>query len=94
MSSSLKILADLRLMVRQMETDLGISDFSHLIRSLLLAVTNLHDKGGTASTADLMEHPLLKEFSRPSVFRALKHLEKSGAIKKVGDVRGYYAPAL
>jgi len=27
------------------------------------------------------------------VFRALRMMEKSGEIKKVGTVRGYYAPA-
>jgi len=93
MSNSLKALADLKLLVRQMETELGISDYSHLNRSLLMAVTDLHENNGRAATSDLIDHPLLSEFSRPSIFRALKALETFGDIKKVGLVRGFYAPA-
>ena len=94
MPSKLKKLADLKLMVRKMEADLGLSDHSHLSRSLVTAVADLHEqKAGRASTSDLLEHPLLQEFSRPSIFRALKAMEASGEIKKVGPVRGFYAPA-
>ena len=49
MSNSLKALADLKLLVRQMETELGISDYSHLNRSLLMPDSSnndleIHDK--------------------------------------------------
>lgn len=94
MPNKLKKLANLKLMVTKMEADLGLSNHSHLNRTLVLAVANLHEKkDGCASTSDLLEHPLLQEFSRPSIFRALKAMEVSGDIKKVGPVRGYYAPA-
>ena len=93
MGNSLKALADLKLLVRQTETELGISDYSHLNRSLLMAVNDLHENNGRTATSDLIDHPLLSEFSRPSIFRALKALETSGDIKKVGLVRGFYAPA-
>ena len=93
MTSKLKKLAKLKLMVTKMEADLGLSDHSHLNRALVAAVAHLHEqKAGRASTSDLIEHPLLQEFSRPSIFRALKAMEVSGEIKKVGPVRGYYAP--
>ena len=94
MPSKLKKLAKLKLMVTKMEADLGLSDHSHLNRALVAAVAHLHEqKAGRASTSGLIEHPLLQEFSRPSIFRALKAMEVSGEIKKVGPVRGYYAPA-
>ena len=94
MPSKLKILADMKLLVARMEEDLGLSDYSNLNRALITAVVDLHAQGDSnASTAAILEHQLLKEFSRPSVFRALRMMEKSGEIKKVGTVRGYYAPA-
>jgi hypothetical protein len=94
MPNKLTKLAKLKLMVTKMEADLGLSDHSHLNRTLVSAVADLHErKDGSASTSDLLEHPLLQEFSRPSIFRALKAMEVSGEIKKVGPVRGYYAPA-
>ena len=94
MLSKLKKLANLKLIVTKMEADLGLSDHSHLSRSLVTAVADLYEqKDGNASTAALLEHPLLQEFSRPSIFRALKAMEASGEIKKIGPVRGFYAPA-
>jgi hypothetical protein len=94
MPSRLKMLADLRLMVAKMESDIGLSEHSHLNRSLVTVVGDIcegHD--GRAATADIIEHKLLQEFSRPSIFRALKAMEESGEIRKVGSVRGYYAPS-
>ena len=94
MPSKLKILADMKLLVARMEEDLGLSDYSNLNRALITAVADLHAQSDcNASTAAILEHQLLKKFSRPSVFRALRMMEKSGEIKKVGTVRGYYAPA-
>jgi hypothetical protein len=94
MPRDLKKLAKLKLLVTRMEADLGLSEHSHLNRSLVTAVADLNSKrAGCAPTSDLLEHPLLQEFSRPSIFRALKAMEVSGEIKKVGPVRGYYAPA-
>ena len=93
MPSKLKILADMKLLVARMEEDQGLSDYSNLNRALITAVVDLHAQGDcNASTAAILEHQLLKEFSRPSVFRALRMMEASGEIKKVGTVRGYYAP--
>lgn len=74
-----------------MEKELGLSNHSHLNRSLVAAVTDLCSKmDGKASTSEIVGHTLLLEFSRPSVFRALKEMEKSGYVKKVGLVRGFY----
>ena len=94
MPSKLKILADMKLLVARMEEDLGLSDYSNLNRALITAVVDLNAQGDcNASTAAILEHQLLKEFSRPSIFRALKAMEATGEITKVGPVRGYYAPA-
>ncbi len=77
MSNSLKALADLKLLVRQTETELGISDYSHLNRSLLMAVTDLHENNGRAATSDLIDHPLLERILKTVNF---SRIESSGNV--------------
>lgn len=92
MRGPLQRIADLRLVIADMEKELGLSDHSHLNRSLMAAVSDICSKlEGVAPTSKIVDHKLLSEYSRPSIFRALKEMEKSGHLKKVGDVRGYYA---
>lgn len=92
MTNPLQNIANLRLLIADMEKELGLSDHSHLNRSLIAAVSDIcSELDGKAPTSKILEHKLLSEFSRPSIFRALKEVEKSGKINKVGNVRGFYA---
>ena len=88
-----KTLVDLQMMVQGIEEDLGLSDLGNIEKRVLLSIIEFHDKNGVASTAEILTHPLLNAFSRPSLFRALKLLEETGRILKVSDKRGFYAPA-
>ena len=88
-----KTLVDLQMMVQGIEEDLGLSDLGNIEKRVLLSIIEFHDKNGVASTAEILAHPLLTTFSRPSLFRALKLLEETGRILKVSDRRGFYAPA-
>jgi len=81
------------MMVQGIEEALGFSDLGNIEKRVLLLIVKFHDENGVASTAEILAHPLLNAFSRPSLFRALKFLEETGRILKVSDKRGFYAPA-
>ena len=80
------------MMVQGMEDDLGLSDLGNIEKRVLLSIVEFYGKNGVASTSEILAHPLLNAFSRPSLFRALKILEETGKISKVSDKRGFYAP--
>jgi hypothetical protein len=87
-----KTLVDLQMMVQGIEEDLGLSNLGNIEKRVLLSIIEFYDQNGVASTAEILAHPLLITFSRPSLFRALKLLEETGRIFKVSDKRGFYAP--
>ena len=93
MTTLFKTLVDLQMMVQGIEEDLGLSDLGSIEKRVLLSIVEFYDQNGVASTAEILAHPLLSSFSRPSLFRALKFLEETGRILKVSDKRGFYAPA-
>ena len=93
MTTLFKTLVDLQMMVQGIEEDLGLSDLGNIEKRVLLSIIEFHDQNGVASTAEILAHPLLTTFSRPSLFRALKLLEETGRIFKVSHKRGFYAPA-
>ena len=93
MTTLFKTLVDLQMMVQGIEEDLGLSDLGNIEKRVLLSIIGFHDQNGVASTAEILAHPLLTTFSRPSLFRALKLLEETGRILKISDKRGFYAPA-
>ena len=88
-----KTLVDLQMMVQGMEDDLGLSDLGNIEKRVLLSIVEFYGKNGVASTSEILAHPLLNAFSRPSLFRALKFLEETDRIFKVSNKRGFYAPA-
>ena len=92
MLNGLKRLTKLQIMVSEMEEDLGLSGLSNIEKKTLLVIVDLNEKSGLASTSDILAHPILNQFSRQSMFRALKVLGVCGKVVKVGIKRGYYAP--
>ena len=92
MTTLFKTLVDLQMMVQGIEEDLGLSDLGNIEKRVLLSIMEFYDQNGVASTSEILAHPLLNAFSRPSLFRALKFLEATGRISKVSDKRGFYAP--
>ena len=94
MNNKLNALINLRSALLDMEQDLGLLEMSDLEKQVFLAIADLDQKNCCAATKDLLTHPFVQNFSRPSLFRSLKALEKSKKIKKVGLTRGYYSVAL
>jgi len=91
MSSSLKKIAQLQLLLSEMEEDFGIKDNSTIEKRVLLALADLSSKDEAIATHDIMNHQLIYGFSRPSFYRALLALEEQGKIRKAKSIRGFYA---
>ena len=80
----LNYLAQLNLLVRSVEVDLGISDVSPSEKAILSAVSlMLSHQVAEVSVQKLLEHELVKEIPKPTVYRALKSLVGDGLLEKV-----------
>ena len=80
----LNYLAQLNLLVRSVEVDLGISDVSPSEKAILSAVSlMLSHQVAEVSVQKLLEHELVKEIPKPTVYRALKSLVGGGLLEKV-----------
>ena len=80
----LNYLAQLNLLVRSVEVDLGISDVSPSEKAILSAVSlMLSHQVSEVSVQKLLEHELVKEIPTPTVYRALKSLVGDGLLEKV-----------
>ncbi|MBT5002034.1 MAG: hypothetical protein HOI86_02440 [Tateyamaria sp.] len=90
MKTPLKKLASLRILLFEMEQDLGINELGTIETAVLLSIADLENTDHNVTTKEILGHTLNSGCSRPSLFRALKSLEKNEKIKKVGDIRGYY----
>ena len=90
MSSLLKNIAKMQIMLADMEAEFGIRDIGAIEKSVLSSVADLAGDARLVSTKDILQHPLNNVYSRPSLFRALKNLESLGKIAKGGKKRGLY----
>ncbi len=80
----LNYLAQLNLLVRSVEVDLGISDVTTSEKAILSAVSLLLNHQTTeVSVQRLLEHELVKDIPKPTVYRALKSLVGEGRLEKV-----------
>ena len=83
-------LIDLKKIVSEMESELGLEALGTYEKSVLLAVSDLENTKGKARTKDILSHKLTIGISRPSVFRALNKLEGLGNIKRGEYTTGEY----
>ena len=90
MTSHLKNIAKMQMMLAEMEVAVGIRELGAIEKSVLSSIADLEEGGQFVSTKEILEHPLTQTCSRPSLFRALKNLESLGKIAKGGDKRGLY----
>ena len=90
MKNALKQLANLRILLAEMEQEIGLREISSLEKSVLMSIADLAKDDQAATTKEILQHSLNTQYSRPSVFRALKTLEELNMIKKSGTKRGFY----
>tara|TARA_B100001093_G_C26826941_1_gene1014459 strand:- start:1545 stop:1850 length:306 start_codon:yes stop_codon:yes gene_type:complete len=77
-------LAQLNLLVRSVEVDLGIGNVTSNEKAVLSAVSLLIGVGSReVSVQQLVEHELVKDIPKPTVYRALKSLVTTGLLEKV-----------
>ena len=90
MTAKLQPLAQLSMLLSDMEQELGLEELSHFEKQVLLAVVDCASEANGAQLADIQKHKLTQEISRPSLFRALKQLEETGQIERLEGKRGRY----
>ena len=88
--SAIVRLAQIRGLMFDIETEVGLTEISGLEREVLLACADLVNTKELARTKDILSHRFLTCFSRPSVFRALKSLVKQELLSQSRELRGSY----
>lgn len=88
----LKPIAKLRMLLVQMEVDLGIDNLSHGERDLLYAfVAESSGEGSVVTTNEVRRNPIIKDMSDPTLYRyILSLLEKDVLSLAPGRRRGAY----
>jgi len=90
MTKKIQQLVNLKKVIREMESDLGLTSLTSIEQSVLLAVSDMQCKNGIAKTKAILIHELTANISRPSIFRAIKKLEKHGKLIRVDQAKGEY----
>ena len=77
-------LAQLNLLVRSVEVDLGIGNVTSNEKAVLSAASLLAGVGSReVSVQQLFEHELVRDIPKPTVYRALRSLVATGLLEKV-----------
>ena len=91
MSSLLQKVATLRVLLSELEKEIGIEDIGTIEKKVLLAIADISSLYDVVEIKRVKDHPLISNVTQPSFYRALNNLQRMGRIKKVGIKRGVYA---
>jgi len=91
MSSLLQKVATLRVVLSELEKEIGIEDIGTIEKQVLLAIADISSLYDVVEIKRVKDHPLISNVTQPSFYRALNNLQNMGKIKKVGIKRGFYA---
>lgn len=80
-------LATLRIMLHQMEREVGLEDLSSSQRDVYYAACLLADDQSKVSSDTLRVHPMLDQVPRSTFFRVLKELVAVGYLRSAGSPR-------
>ena len=84
MSTALEKLISLKILLEDMEQDLGLTALSSAEKSLYFAAQILKSDEGIVETKQMMSHMFTQNISRPTFFRALSKIEAKGLIRNSG----------
>jgi len=84
MSSALERLISLKILLEDVEQDLGLTSLSSAEKSVYLAAQSLKSNEGIVETKQIMTHSFTQNISRPTFFRALSKIEAKGFIRNSG----------
>lgn len=76
-----------------MEIELGIEELSAPEKSVLFATKEITSQLAGAEMGQILSHPFLSGFSRPTIFRAVANLKAAGLLQKEDGRRGRYFTA-
>lgn len=71
-------MSHLRVVLRTLEEDVGVSDFSAIELDVLSAALQLSLVRRKFSAPEILEHPLVKAAGRTTVYRSISSLESRG----------------
>lgn len=86
----LKQAAQLKKILHDMEIELGIEELSTPEKSALFATKEIASRLSGAEMGQILSHPFLTGFSRPTIFRAVSSLKAAGLLVKEDGRRGRY----
>ena len=89
MSNPIEKLISLKVILKDMEEDLGLAPLSEFEKNIYLAAQALKSPDNTVNTNQLRGHSFTQSMSRPTFFRTLQSLEEKkliarSDIKKIG----------
>ena len=89
MSNLIEKLISLKVILEEMEEDLGLAPLAEFEKNIYLAAQALTSPDSTVKTQQLRGHTFTQSMSRPTFFRALQSLEEKeliarSDIKKIG----------
>ena len=85
MSDLVEKLISLKIMLEEMEEDLGLAPLSEFEKNIYLAAQALKSAEDTVKTKQLRSHSFTQSMSRPTFFRALQSLEEKRLIARSGS---------
>ena len=91
MRSPLQKVASLRVLLSELEREVGIEQIGSIEKRVLLSIADLTSSRDITTTKLIKAHPLNSAVTQPSFYRAISKLERMGKIKRVGEKRGLYA---
>ena len=84
--NTIQKLSQLRRLLQSIELELGIEDFSECERNIIAVMTDQSDEK-IFTTADISMDELLRNHSRPTIFRSIASLIDRGLIERIGQTK-------
>ena len=86
-----KSLFKFRLLLHDMEKQLGLTQLTSVERDVLYAIESLAEKQEDIASHEILSHELVENISRPTIYRALARLlEENLIVKSTSADRGFF----
>ncbi len=82
--NTMQKLYQLRRLMQSIESDLGIEKFSECEKNIIAVISDQNDEK-LFTTSDICTDALLRNHSRPTIFRSITSLIERGLIERVGQ---------
>ena len=83
-----------KILLQQMEQDLGLSNLSDVENKVYLAISDLCNQSENAKTQAALQHQFVSSMGRATIFGTLKKLEERKKISNSAETHGAYTLAL